>query len=282
MSDPIEKTITSLTWPPSGGTGSCRLTGSIPSADTLSDSNDIVQAIRTKYAEVSLSAEGKFQYLVGKEGANALKYDPWVIETAPAHFFESSCGVGNPFSLGMIKPGSTLLDFGCGGGFDLFVASRLIGEKGRVCGIDLTEEMVQKARENLTLAGVKNFEVKKVDSEIIPYADSAFDVVISNGVINLSPNKESTFKEIYRVLKPNGKLQFADVMLENELPAKLAASPEAWSQWIGGAIPVRDQMILLQNAGFSDVEYIGTTGFRTSQYTIAALFRASKFEEGKD
>jgi arsenite methyltransferase len=189
-----------------------------------------MQAIRSKYAEVSVSAEGKFQYLVGKEGAQALGYDHTVIETAPAEFFESSCGVGNPFSLGTIRPGSTLLDFGCGAGFDLFVASKLVGEKGRVFGIDLTEEMVQKARKNLTLAGVVNFEVKKVDSDIIPYDDNFFDMVISNGVINLSPHKEITFKEIYRVLKLNGKLQFADVMLENELPAELACSAEAWSQ----------------------------------------------------
>ncbi len=157
-------------------------------------------------------------------------YDPSVIETAPAQFFESSCGVGNPFSLGVIKPGSALLDFGCGAGFDLFVASKMVGEKGRVFGIDLTEEMVQKARKNLTLAGVTNFEVKKVDSDIIPYDDNSFDVVISNGVINLSADKQTAFKEIYRVLKPSGKLRFADVMLENELPANLAGSAEAWSQ----------------------------------------------------
>jgi arsenite methyltransferase len=206
------------------------LTISTPSPEASSETSDIVQAIRSKYAEVSVSAEGKFQYLVGKEGAKALGYDPAVIERAPAQFFESSCGVGNPFSLDMIKPGIALLDFGCGAGFDLFVASKLIGEKGRVFGIDLTEEMVQKARRNLTLAGVINFEVKKVDSDIIPYDDNFFDAVISNGVINLSPNKALTFKEIYRVLKPNGKFQFADVMLENELPEKLAGSAEAWSQ----------------------------------------------------
>jgi ubiquinone/menaquinone biosynthesis C-methylase UbiE len=152
------------------------------------------------------------------------------LESAPAQFLESFCGVGNPFSLGKIDPGIVLLDFGCGAGFDLFVASRLVGENGRVCGIDLTEEMVQRARENLTRAGVTNFEIRKVDSETMPYNDHSFDVAISNGVINLSPNKETTFSEIYRVLKPGGKLQFADVVLENELPAGLAGSAEAWSQ----------------------------------------------------
>lgn len=177
-----------------------------------------------------MSAEGKFQYLVGKEGVKALGYDPAIIETTPRWFFESSCGVGNPFSLGEIKPGSALLDIGCGGGFDLFVASKLVGEQGHVFGIDVTERMVQKARENLALAGVMNFEVRKVDADIIPYDDISFDVVISNGVINLAPDKEMTFKEIYRVLKPDGRLQFADVILEKALPAHLAGSAEAWSQ----------------------------------------------------
>ncbi len=157
-------------------------------------------------------------------------YDPAVIESAPARFIESYCGVGNPFSLGKINPGSAILDFGCGAGFDLFVAGKLVGENGRVCGIDLTEEMVQRASENLTLAGVANFEIKKVDSEAIPYDNHSFDVVISNGVINLSPSKQTTFREIYRVLKPGGKLRFADVVLENELPPNLAGSAEAWSQ----------------------------------------------------
>jgi ubiquinone/menaquinone biosynthesis C-methylase UbiE len=179
---------------------------------------------------VSVSAEGKFGYPVGREGAKALGYDPVVIETAPEQLLALFCGVGNPFSLGEIRQGSALLDFGCGAGFDLFVGSRLVGEKGRVFGIDVTEEMVQKARENLTLAGVMNFEVRMVDSNIIPCGDNSFDVVISNGVINLSPRKEITFKELYRVLRPEGKLQFADVMLENELPANLAGSAEAWSQ----------------------------------------------------
>jgi SAM-dependent methyltransferase len=190
----------------------------------------IRSAIRDKYAEVSVSAEGKFQYPTGRDGAIALGYDPAVLDSAHTRFFESSCGVGNPFSLGNIGYGATVLDFGCGAGFDLFAASRLVGEGGKVCGIDLTEDMVVKARENLALAGLTNFEIKKVDSETIPYDEHSFDVVISNGVINLSPRKESSFAEIYRVLKPGGVLQFADVVLENDLPASLTGSAEAWSQ----------------------------------------------------
>jgi arsenite methyltransferase len=167
---------------------------------------------------------------VGKEGPLALGYDPAVLERAPEQFFESSCPVGNPFSLGRIEPGSAVLDFGCGAGFDLFVASGLVGKNGRLCGIDLTEEMAQKARENLAAASVMNAEIKVVDSENIPYDDGSFDVVISNGVVNLSPCKQTVFKEIYRVLKPGGKLQFADIVLEQALPAGLSGNAESWSQ----------------------------------------------------
>lgn len=209
---------------------SCRLDVAKLSQDSTSGVSGIRQAIRNKYAEVSISAAGKFSYPVGKEGVLALGYDPAVVESASPRFFESSCPVGNPFSLGRIDPGSALLDFGCGAGFDLFVANRLVGASGRVYGLDLTEEMAQRARENLAQSCVSNFEIKTIDSEIIPYVERSFDVVISNGVINLSPDKETVFREIFRVLKPGGKLQFADVALESELPAGLSESAEAWSQ----------------------------------------------------
>lgn len=123
-----------------------------------------------------------------------------------------------------------MLDIGCGAGFDLYVASRLVGELGKVCGIDLTEEMVDLAMQSLAEAGPANFEVILVSSEKIPFDDNTFDTVISNGVINLSPCKQELFQEIFRVIKKGGKLQFADVVLEKELPGTLAGSLDAWSQ----------------------------------------------------
>lgn len=191
---------------------------------------EIRNVIKNKYTEVAISAAGKFQYPTGKDGAISLGYDPDIIKNAAPGLLESFCGVGNPFSLGKIQHGDVVLDFGCGAGFDLFVASRLVGSSGQVCGVDLTEQMVKRAKDNLSSANITNTEVKKVDSENIPYAYHTFDVVISNGVINLSPCKNICFKEIYRVLKLGGRLQFADVVLKNELPVDLSGSLEAWSQ----------------------------------------------------
>lgn len=156
-------------------------------------------------------------------------YDPVFISEAPAALLKSFCGVGNPFSLGDIKVGTNVLDIGSGAGFDLYVAKRLAGD-GRVCGIDLTREMVDRARKSLAEAGMDNIEVVHVSSEEIPYEDNTFDTVISNGVINLSPCKQELFNEIFRVLRKGGKLQFADVVLEKELPGTLVGSLEAWSQ----------------------------------------------------
>ncbi len=201
-----------------------------PESTSSSGFEQIRQAIRAKYAEVSISASGKFSYPTGIEGARLLGYDPTVLHSAPDALLASFCGVGNPFSLGPVTQGQTVLDYGCGAGFDVFVASRLVGQAGRVCGIDLTENMTRKAQENLSRAGIGNFEVKQVNEEKIPYSDNAFDIVISNGVVNLVQDKEAVFREVHRVLKPGGSFRFADVILEKELPSSLSSSVEAWSQ----------------------------------------------------
>lgn len=187
-------------------------------------------AIRAKYWQVSKSAAGFFQYPTGREGAEKLGYDSDLLSSLAPDLLESFCGVGNPFAIAPIEPGSAVLDFGCGAGFDLIVVRRLVGDTGRVCGIDLTREMVDRARSNLMRAGCNDVEINHVDGDEIPYADAVFDVVISNGVINLSPDKGKLFSEIHRMLKPGGRLQFADIVLERELPAHLTGSLEAWSQ----------------------------------------------------
>lgn len=191
---------------------------------------EIRDAVRKKYIEVSRSTEGKFKYPTGKTGARALGYDLSVFMELPDEIMESFCGVGNPFSLGPIREGERLLDIGCGAGVDLIIAGRMTGLSGKVCGIDITPEMAEKARENLMRAGITNAEVCVAGVEEIPYGNGTFDIVISNGALNLSPEKEKSFQEIYRVLNSGGRLQFADIILKQELHPDTARSLEAWSE----------------------------------------------------
>lgn len=171
-----------------------------------------------------------FGYPTGREGAELLGYEPSILSGAHPGLLRSFCGVGNPFSLGEIPKGAVLLDFGCGAGFDLFVASRLVGPAGRAVGVDLTWEMVACARTNLAAAGAANGEVVHLDSGTLPFPRESFDVVISNGVINLCPDKLATLRELARVLQPDGRLQLADVIREDGAPAAPPDDPDAWAQ----------------------------------------------------
>jgi arsenite methyltransferase len=195
----------------------------------MPNENEIQKGLRKKYAEISRSAAGQFSYPTGRAGAETLHYDPSFVENIPDELLESFCGVGNPFALGMINPGEVLLDIGCGAGFDMIVASRLVGPTGRVCGIDLTPEMKERSQVNFKRAEVSNAEIQIAGSEKIPYDDGTFDVVISNGVLNLSMEKEKSFREIYRVLKIDGRLQFADIILLEEHANKTSCNINDWS-----------------------------------------------------
>jgi arsenite methyltransferase len=156
----------------------------------------IQDAVREKYSEVSSSAEGKFNYPTGRDGAILHGYDPAIIRSMPDELIKSFCGVGNPFMLDPINEGETILDVGCGAGFDLIVASRMVGQNGKVCGIDLTPKMAEKAKNNLNQYGIQHYDIQIAGAESIPYPDNTCDVVISNGVLNLSPLKEKSFREI--------------------------------------------------------------------------------------
>lgn len=193
------------------------------------DHAGIKRAILRKYKQAAYSPEGLFAYVTGAAGARTLGYEEKILEQTPSQIVGSFCGVGNPPALGAIAPGENLLDVGCGSGFDLFVAGRQAGLAGKLFGIDPTPEMVTLAAGNIAQSGIKNIGVCHGESESIPLCENFFDVVISNGVLNLSTRKELSFGEIYRVLKPGGRLQFADIVLAETLPQEIAGSLEAWS-----------------------------------------------------
>jgi arsenite methyltransferase len=180
------------------------------------DKKRIREGIGEKYAKVSESPEGLFSYPTGRAGLKALKYDPEIIQALPEAAVESYCGVGNPFPLGTILEGEVVLDVGCGAGVDTLIAAMMVGPKGRVVGIDLIPEMLDRAKENLRKASLNNVIFQEASGEDLPFSDASFDVVISNGVFNLIPDKKKALKEVLRVLKPFGRFMIADQVLTAE------------------------------------------------------------------
>jgi len=170
-------------------------------------------------------------------------------------------GCGNPVALASLKEGETVLDLGSGAGFDCFLAADKVGENGRVIGVDMTPEMIEKARENAGKGNYGNVEFRLGEIENLPAADNSVDVVISNCVINLAPDKGRVFKEAYRVLKPGGRLMISDIVLLKELPDFIKNSIEAYVGCISGAI-MRDEYIeAIKAAGFQEVRIIDETSF---------------------
>ena len=170
-------------------------------------------------------------------------------------------GCGNPVALASLREGETVLDLGSGAGFDCFLAAERVGKKGRVIGVDMTPEMIEKARENARKGNYGNVEFRLGEIENLPVADNAADVLISNCVINLVPDKRRVFKEAFRVLKPGGRLMISDIVLLKELPAFIKNSIEAYIGCISGAI-MRDEYIsAIEAAGFREVRIIDETSF---------------------
>ncbi len=186
------------------------------------------EAVRRKYAQVAVSPEGRFRYPTGRAGAEGLGYGEACLREAPREAVEGFCGVGDPLALGPVREGEAVLDVGCGAGLDLWRAARLAGPRGRACGVEPSPEMAVRARRALGGVGA-GAEVLEGAAEAIPYPDAAFDVVLSNGVLNLSPDKERAFAELRRVLRPGGRLQVADMALREDLPPG-ERDARAWSE----------------------------------------------------
>ena len=187
-----------------------------------------------------------------ERAAEKIGYSADDLAGLPENLAESSFGCGNPLAFAEVKPGQTVLDLGSGAGLDLLVAAKAVGPEGRVIGVDMTDEMIAVARRNIAAAGVDNVEVRKGIIEQLPVEDSSVDWVISNCVINLSPEKDRVFSEIARVLKPGGTMQVSDIVAE-EMPPELRERVDLFTSCIAGAIPEGEYLAGIERAGLTDV-----------------------------
>src|SRR5512136_1409366 len=170
-------------------------------------------------------------------------------------------GCGNPTALASLKEGERVLDLGSGGGFDCFLAAQRVGQSGKVIGVDMTPEMLDKARENLKKGKYENVEFRLGEIENLPVADSSVDIIISNCVINLAPNKKRVFEEAFRVLAPNGRLMVSDIVLLKPLPEVIQKSAEAYTSCVAGA-EIKDKYLgLIRDAGFKDVKVLSEKNY---------------------
>src|SRR5690606_21982074 len=187
----------------------------------------------------------------------------------PATVTDVAFGCGNPTAIAALEPGQVVLDLGSGGGIDCFLAAKMVGETGRVYGVDMTPEMVTLARRNAEKVGATNVEFRLGEIEHLPIADASIDVVISNCVINLSPDKDQVFAEAFRVLRPGGRLQVSDIVWTQEPPEGVRGDMEQWAGCIAGAMLERDYVAAIERAGFTRVtstatEYPGRDGLASA------------------
>jgi len=192
------------------------------------DKGNITKSILEKYAKASVSMEGSFRYPTGVSALKKLGYEEAILRSLPESVQAVYCGVGNPFSLGAIDPGMAVIDIGCGAGVDTLFAALMVGPGGRVVGIDITPEMVERAKANLKQVKLPNVSFHQASADQLDFPPEGFDVAISNGVLNLVANKERALAEIYKVLKPGGRLMLADQVLTGEPPESKKDMLASW------------------------------------------------------
>ena len=251
----------------------------------MADNRQIIEL----YSELVEDPAKDFGWEKGLKNAKAHGYKEEWIERLPDEVWDYCAAVGNPFSVGEIAEGFTVLDLGCGAGVDLLVSRLHVGDSGKVFGVDITPKMVEKATEHAKLTGFDNIEILESSFDDIVLEDESVDVVISNGAINLTSCKESVFAEIYRVLKPEGKLYFAD-MIDISEPSCCsieessccdASGEEDWANCVAGTLRQDELIEIIEKAGFLDVACTGLTHYTTAETTQGATFTATKMAAEK-
>ena len=187
------------------------------------------RAIKDEYSQVALNPRKGYHFHTGREALARIGYDPRLYAALPEENIAAFAGTGNPFSLGPLSPGEVVIDVGSGAGFDTFIAARLVGPQGRVVGIDMTDAMLEKARAGAGALGFANLEFAKGLAEELPVPDAFADVVISNGVLNLMPDKSKTLKEWARALKPGGRLFIGDIVIEKHMSREALDDISLWT-----------------------------------------------------
>ncbi|HVA49669.1 MAG TPA: methyltransferase domain-containing protein [Pirellulales bacterium] len=196
----------------------------------MHETSDKIRAdIKQRFVKLALCPTEEKKFPVGPASAKRLGYDPVEIDALPNSVTESFAGVGDPFALGELRPGETVLDLGCGAGLDSILAARRVFPTGKVIGVDFAVEMVEKAVRNAAAVGVSNTDFRQGNADAIPLEDGSVDMVISNGLFNLCLNKPKVLAEVFRVLRPGGRLQMADILLHDDVTEEEVARKGSWS-----------------------------------------------------
>ena len=225
----------------------------MPTPTLILDEISVLDAVQEMYEDVAACPTKEFHFPTGRNACLYVGYPEAEIDAIPATAVESFAGVGYPFLADVIQPGDTVVDIGSGSGVDVLVAARKAGSSGHVYGIDMTPAMISKAEKNVRKAGADHVRILEGRADDLPLEDASVDVVTSNGVLNLVPDKQKAFREIHRILKPGGRLQISDIVLSKPVSDTSKANPQLWAECIVGAVPEGDYLALARTAGFDTV-----------------------------
>jgi arsenite methyltransferase len=213
------------------------------------NADDLEQKVKAMYKDVAEKPKEDFHFEMGREMAERLGYPGETLNTVPAEAIDSFAGVGYYFHYANLQPGESVVDLGSGSGMDTFFAAEKVGDTGRVVGIDMTDEQLAKSSSLRDRGDFSNVTYLKGYIQAAPCEDESFDAVISNGVVNLAPDKDKVFKEVARLLKPGGRLSLADIVTETRLPEGITCDATLWAACIGGALQQDDYLNAIRNAG---------------------------------
>jgi arsenite methyltransferase len=237
----------------------------------------IFSAVRAMYTDVALHPEREYHFPTGRAACVFVGYPAAQLAELPAVAVESFAGVAYPFASHVIGVGDTVLDIGSGSGTDLLIAALSVRDRGQAIGLDMTAAMLDKVARSITAAGLSNVHVLEGNAEKIPLPDASVDVVTSNGVLNLVPDKRVAFGEIHRVLKPGGRVQIGDIALGQPLSGDCLSNPKLWAECIVGATLEDEYLTMLQQSGFTHIELLGRLDYFCASVSAATRSIAQSF-----